>query len=362
MCLVIAYHDPGSDTPLCVMETRDEDVYRRHGAVALRDFGRSSKSPFDEHWRCEDHLAGLFLVHDEASPVLAARPVGGFDAAGGTWVAYSQTTGIYARLLIGVFADGELGESATRALQEQRALLGYIHRGGLCLDAVAYPSARIAAEVLPEELRKKLLNTRRSVLPFILFIADLDGAYILKFNEALQAHVHRVAPRRLTMVSVHGADSPRSGVTNRLAASYAAAERPDPRERDGWDSWLALAHPQSYFGNDWANQGALPYHHPDWRSYSYSVFQPPYFNVAGDLNHRRPWEEHPNPDDKVEWTSSTTLFAMNADGAPSLLYHQRHLEAGSPIPLDVAPGDYPISSRDLRRAALAPARSSKARV
>src|SRR5262245_23358564 len=135
MCLVILYHDREADFPLRVLETRDENVYRPHGARALR-LRRGTDGPsFDAHWTDVESLEDVFLVHDNPNDVVRAHPVGGFDQYGGTWIAVGRETGVYARLLIGIFRDGTFAENPTPELQRLRLAQGYAKRGGVCLDA-----------------------------------------------------------------------------------------------------------------------------------------------------------------------------------------------------------------------------------
>lgn len=346
MCLVIIYHDPDDDFPLRVFETRDENVYRPHGARAAKLLRDERIASYAEHWRTEASLSSLFLAHEDPRDILKARIVGGYDKFNGTWVAVSQENGVYAKLLIALFSDGTFGENATPEMARLRAEQGYAKRGGLCLDAVSFRSAREAADRMPDMLQRKLRSTGKRLLPNYVTVGDHESAYILHFDEHSRLHPIEIPPREVLILSIRGINAQSSVVTRNLLGMIRAAELPDPSRPDGWDSWIDVFSIQRHFRDDWARDGAVPYTHPDWRSHQHSVIQPPYLNVQGPRSHKRAEPSSLQPGDVVEWTASSTCAAADRNGRFSFLYNERFLEEGQPIPGLIAEGSYPSSTRD----------------
>jgi hypothetical protein len=352
MCVVVLYHDRTSDFPLRVLETRDENVYRPHGSRAL-SLVRGARGPsFAEHWADADWLRDVFLVHENSRDVIRARPVGGFDRDCGTWIAVGKETGVYARLLIAVFNDGTFAETPTPEAQRLRRAQGYAKRGGVCLDAVTFPSARACAEGLPAMTALAFERTGLKLLPYYVVVADAHDAFVLHLDEHVTMHAIELPQRELTMVSIRGINAPDSGVTRNLLAPLAEAELPRPSESDGWDSWLRIASVHGNFTDEWARDGAVPYLAPEWRSHQHSILQPPYFNVPGPRSHTRASTETVQPGDVVEWTVSSTCVAAARDGATMMLVDERQLEDGAPFPDAVAGMPLPRRTSDYARISL----------
>ena len=349
MCLVVLHHDRTSEFPLRVFETRDENVYRPHGARALR-LARGVDGPsYAEHWSAEESLRDVFLVHEDKREVMRAQPIGGFDRDRGTWIAVGGETGVYARLLIALFNDGSFAESPTPEMQQLRQAQGYAKRGGVCLDAVAFPSARACAEEFPAMTARAFARTGKKLMPYYVVVADARDAFVLHLDEYATMHVTELPQRELTMISIRGINAPDSVMTRNLLAPMRETPLPHPAAADGWDPWLRVASVHGNFTDGWARDGAVPYLDPQWRSHQHSIIQPPYFNVPGTRNHARASAESLQPGDIVEWTASSTCAAAASDGGMLLLADERLLEDDMPFPETVSAAPLPRRTSDYAR-------------
>lgn len=352
MCVVLIYHDRDDAFPLRVLETRDENVYRPQGSNAVRLVRGVESASYAEHWSGEAGLEGVFLLHEDRGEVVRARPLGSFDRHRGTWLAVGQETGVYARLLIAIFADGTFAENSTPELMKLRAGLGYAKRGGLCLDAVAFPSARAAAEGMRELARRAFARAGKKLLPNYLVVADARDAFVLHLDETSRMHAIELPQRELTMISIRGINAPDSVMTRNLIGPLRAAERPRPDAPDGWDAWLRICSIQGNFGDTTARPGAVPYLDPAWRSHQHSIIQPPYLNVEGPRSHIRPAAGTLRREDVVEWTASSTCVAADRSGRLSLLVNERQLAPGEAVPDTLAACDFPCTTADYTPVAL----------
>ncbi|RZU50935.1 hypothetical protein EV385_2727 [Krasilnikovia cinnamomea] len=334
MCLAVFIHRPGNEDAFVVYETRDQSIHLRQGRMVT-----ASGESYGCHWRDDPGLLRrvwtMRFGRDEA--LLGQQVRGGLDAGGGTWVAVNEDTGLYAKILIAPTVSGELGESPSTELRQQRAKAGYVTRSGLCLDAVSYPSAAEAIAGL-RALPATLAAEGRRMLPFFLLVADAEHAYVVQHHDQDDIEVHPVTPNEVHVLSVRGLDAPQATLTGLIHERLAGLPAPgaDPVS---WDPWLATFGLAGYLDE-------RSYQDPAWRAHRMTALQPPYLNTTDETRHRRaPWPVDVDPGE-VEWTKSTTCAVLGRRRVRALLYEERHVEPGEPWPTAIADLSFPRTSSD----------------
>jgi len=314
MCIAVLRRGTGQ---LACYETRDQGIWRPHGAAAGLQLGYPVERPFDNHWYQHARLVDqVWTVSGFTGPDPKLRNVyGGLDAGGGTWLAVNRETGVYARVFVAPTAAGLLGEANSHSARTAAVSTGMVSRSGLSLDAVTGGAAHESACSLLPRLQARLTAAGKYVLPFFLLVADAKSAHLISYCDHTQHSVTDIEDYDTHVISVFGLDSSHSVLSNHVLCRSQLLPTPAASDHGSWDPWIVEIGGTLHQGD---------YDSAGWRAHRFGAYNLPYLNVSGPLRHAAARRPVAVDTALVEWTKSSSCVVIGSSGIETLLFDERH--------------------------------------